>query len=49
MLSKYEIARVIHAVVYFLGRKADAQNILLNDQNQYFSVTGVFRSSEYFL
>jgi len=31
MLSKYEMARVIHAVVYFLGRKADAQDTLLDD------------------
>ena len=34
MLGKYEIARVVQAVVYFLGRKADAQDILPNDQNQ---------------
>ncbi len=30
MLGKYEMARVLHAGVYFLGRKTDASDTLPN-------------------
>lgn len=34
ILGKYKMAKVIHAGAYFLGRKADAPDVLPNDQNQ---------------
>ncbi len=34
ILGKYKMAKVIHAGVYFLGRKTHAPDVLLNDQNQ---------------
>jgi len=34
ILGKYKMAKVIHAGAYFLGRKADASDVLPNEQNK---------------